>query len=89
MDVGAHELRVEQPAAALVRLPARHLAAHRLGDLVQRLVGGERGDHMVARLEQAVHGQEDELFGGAGEHVVGSGALIQARDLGPQQRVAQ
>ena len=43
---------------------------------------------MVSRLQKAVHGDEDELFGRAGEDLVGDDALVCRGRLGAQRRQA-
>ena len=57
-----------------------------IGDLVERLIGREGADDVVAVADEAVDGEEDELLGRGDQDVVGTHATVETGDLGAQQR---
>ena len=79
---------IEPPAVASAAVQP-DLRARGPRHLVQRLVARPGHDYVVARVDRRAHEAEDRLLGaGEDHHVVRREALVQLRDLGPEQRMA-
>ena len=87
-DGYGQEIQIQAPTARMhFERPAGDRAPQRLHDRVERLVAGERGDHVVARPQQHVHRYEDQLLRRGDQHLLRQDRPVHPGGLGPEQRM--